>query len=137
VHSDVALDWGFAPTDGSRFTDPRRTPWREAAKQFLWTLRVDSPAGHRRARDSTLVKTFQHLRVLIRSMAGEGYCRFADLDRDAAERFWRRSRHGLPQRPSSFRSDTGRLRQPPNTSLVTRSAAGCTERSSAADRLRF
>src|SRR5215470_6300569 len=87
VRSDVALDWGFALPDGSRFTDPRWTSWRDASKQVLWALRVDPPAGHRRARDSTLVKTFQHLRVLIRWMVGEGYHCFADLDRDAAERF--------------------------------------------------
>jgi integrase len=87
VRSDVALDWGFALADGSYFTDPQWTPWRETAKRFLWTLRVDPPAGHRRARDSSLVRAFQHLRVLIRWMAGEGYRRFADLDRDAAERF--------------------------------------------------
>ena len=87
VRSDVALDWGFALADGSRFTDPRWTPWREAAKRFLWTLRVDPPAGHRRARDSSLVRAFQHLRVLIRWMAGEGYRCFVDLDRDAAARF--------------------------------------------------
>ena len=87
VRSDVALDWGFALADGSRFTEPRWTPWREAAKRFLWTLRVDPPAGHRRARDSSLVHAFQQLRVLIRWMAGEGYRCFADLDRDAAERF--------------------------------------------------
>jgi len=73
--------------DGSLFTDPQWTQWREAAKWFLWTLRVDPPSGHRRARDSTLVSAFKHLRVLIRWMAGEGYRRFADLDRDAVERF--------------------------------------------------
>jgi integrase len=87
VRSDVALDWGFALPDGSRFTDPRWTSWRDASKQILWTLRVDPPTGRRRARDSTLAKTFQHLRVLIRWMVGEGYHCFADLDRDAAERF--------------------------------------------------
>jgi integrase len=87
VRSDVALDWAFALPDGSRFTDAQWISWRDAAKGFLWTLRVDPPAGHRRARDSSLVRRFQHLRVLIRWMAGEGYRRFADLDRDAAERF--------------------------------------------------
>jgi hypothetical protein len=87
VRSDVALDWVFTLPDGSRFTDAQWTTWRDAAKRFLWTLRVDPPSGRRRARDSSLVRRFQHLRVLIRWMAGEGYRRFADLDRDAAERF--------------------------------------------------
>jgi integrase len=87
VPSDVTLDWGFTLADGISFTDAQWTPWREAAKRFLWTLRVDPPCGHRRARDSSLVRAFQHLRMLIRWMAGEGYRRFADLDQDAAERF--------------------------------------------------
>ena len=87
VLSDLALDWGFPLADGSCFTDPQWTRWREAAKRFLWTLRVDPPPGHRRARYSSLVRAFQHLRVLIRWMAGKGYRRFADLDRDAAGRF--------------------------------------------------
>src|SRR6266481_5492128 len=51
VRSDVALDWGFALPDGSWFADPRWTSWRDASKQVLWTLRVDPPAGRRRARD--------------------------------------------------------------------------------------
>ncbi len=87
VRSDVAVDWGFVLADGSRFTDPRWMPWCEAAKQFLWSLRIDPPPGHRRARDSSLVHAFHQLRVLIKWMAAEGYHCFADLDRNAAERF--------------------------------------------------
>jgi integrase len=87
VRSDVVVDWGFVLEDGSRFTDPCWMPWCETAKQFLWSLRIDPPAGHRRARDSSLVRAFHRLRVLIRWMAAEGYHCFADLDRDAAGRF--------------------------------------------------
>ena len=87
VRSDVRLDWSFALSDGSRFTDAQWTSWCEAAKRFLWSLRVAPPTGHRRVRDSTLVRRFINLRVLIQWMASEGYYRFADLDPDAAERF--------------------------------------------------
>jgi hypothetical protein len=87
IRSEVALDWGFVLADGSRFTDPRWMPWCETAKQFLWSLRVDPPAGHRRARDGSLVRTFHRLRVLIKWMTAEGYHCFADVDHDAAGRF--------------------------------------------------
>ncbi|VFU17573.1 integrase [Methylocella tundrae] len=85
--SDVLVDWGFVLPDGSHFTEDQWTPWRDAAKRFLWSLRVDPPSGHRRARDSSLVRSFKHLRILIFWMTGEGYRCFADLDHDAAESF--------------------------------------------------
>jgi integrase len=85
--SDFALDWNFVLPDDSCFGDPQWAEWREAAKLFLWSLRVDPPAGRRPLHGGTLASSFKDLRLLIRWMVGEGYCRFADLDRDAAERF--------------------------------------------------
>jgi integrase len=87
TQSEVKIDWSFTLSDGSHFTDGRWVAWRETSKRFLWTLRVDPPAGHRRARDSTMVRIFTRLRVLVRWMMAEGYCQFSDLDRDVAERF--------------------------------------------------
>lgn len=87
VPSDVVIDWGFTLPDGGRFTDFEWRSWCEAAKRFLWSLRVDPPPGRRRARDATLVRAFYRLRVLVRWMAAEGYRCFADLGPDAAERF--------------------------------------------------
>ncbi len=103
VRSDMALDWGFVLPDGSRFTGAQWAPWCEAAKRFLWALRVDPLPGRRRARDSSLMRMHQHLRVLIRWMVGEGYCCFADLDRDTAERFLAavKTRPGRKGRPLS------------------------------------
>lgn len=85
--ADLLIDWRIAFEDGSRFTDERWDPWREAARRFLWSLRVTPPPGRRRARGTTLIRRFQTLRVLIRWMVAEGYRCFADLGRDAAQRF--------------------------------------------------
>lgn len=89
VRSDLAIDWGIALADGSSFTDAKWASWCESARRFLWSLRVAPPPGRRRAGDATLVKRFRTLKVLIRWMAAEGYYSFADLDRDAAQRFLR------------------------------------------------
>jgi hypothetical protein len=85
--SDFSLDWGFLLDDESRFTDPRWACWCDAAKTFLWSLKADPPSGSVAAHDATLIRRFKQMRLLIRWMATEGYRRFADLDRDAAERF--------------------------------------------------
>ena len=85
--SDFSLDWGFVLADDSRFSDPHWTDWREAAKLFLWSLKLDPPPGRRNVHEATIVSVFKDLRILIRWMAAQGYRRFVDLDRDACERF--------------------------------------------------
>lgn len=89
---DFSLDWGFALADDSRFSNPQWTGWREAAKLFLWSLKLDPPPGRRNVHESTIVSVFKMLRALIRWMAAQGYRRFADLDRDASDRFMRQWR---------------------------------------------
>ena len=37
---DFSLSWGFYLSDDSRFDDPQWTDWREAAKLFLWSLKL-------------------------------------------------------------------------------------------------
>jgi integrase len=95
--SDFSLDWGFALADDSRFSDPQWTGWREAAKLFLWSLKLDPPPGRRNVHESTIVSVFKALRMLIRWMAEQGYRSFADLDRDACDRFMA----AMAQRPGS------------------------------------
>ena len=72
--SDFSLDWGFALADDSRFSDPQWTGWREAAKLFLWSLKLDPPPGRRNVHELTIVSVFKALRALIRWMAAQG-CR--------------------------------------------------------------
>lgn len=85
--SDFSLDWGFALADDSQFSDPQWAEWREAAKLFLWSLKLDPPPGRRNVHESTVVRVFNMERTLIRWMIMQGYRRFADLDRDGCERF--------------------------------------------------
>src|SRR5271166_317674 len=95
--SDFSLDWGFALADDSRFSDLQWTDWREAAKLFLWSLKLDPPPGRRNVHESTIVSAFKTLRKLIRWMAAQGYRSFADLDRDGCDRFMA----AMAQRPGS------------------------------------
>lgn len=95
--SDFSLDWGFALADDSRFIDPQWAEWREAAKLFLWSLKLDPPPGRRNVHESTLVSTFKTLRKLICWMAVQECRCFADLDRDGCERFMA----AMAQRPGA------------------------------------
>lgn len=85
--SDFSLDWQFTLADDSRFSDPQWAGWQEAAKLFLWSLKLDPPPGRRNVHDTTIATAFKTLRMLIRWMAAQGYRRFADLDHDACDRF--------------------------------------------------
>jgi hypothetical protein len=105
--SDFSLDWDFAVAAG-RFTDPGFAPWCEAAKTFLWSVKVDPPPGRKHLHDGTLTSLFKALRLLIRWMADQGYRRFAELDRDAGERFLsamaaRRNAKGRAIAPSTMK----------------------------------
>jgi hypothetical protein len=84
---DFSLDWEFTLADDSRFSDPQWAGWQEAAKLFLWSLKLDPPPGRRNVHETTIVSVFKALRMLIRWMAAQGYRRFVDLDRDACDRF--------------------------------------------------
>ena len=95
--SDFSLDWRFALADDSRFSDPQWAGWREAAKLFLWSLKLDPSPGRRNAHELTIISVFKALRKLIRWMAAQGYRSFADLDRDGCERFMLT----MAQRPGS------------------------------------
>lgn len=99
---DFSLDWRFALADDSRFSDPQWADWREAAKLFLWSLKLDPPPGRRNVHESTIVSVFKTLRALIRWMAAQGCRRFADLDRDASDRFMA----AVAQRPGSKLGET-------------------------------
>lgn len=65
-----------------------------AAKHFLWSMRVDPPAGRKRSSPASLHMKGMILRTLIGWMATEGLRRFADIDPRAVERLcmWLRGR---------------------------------------------
>ena len=73
--SDFSLDWGFALADDSRFSDPQWTDWREAAKLFLWSLKLDPPPGRRNVHESTIVSVFKTLRIADPLDGGAGISR--------------------------------------------------------------
>lgn len=106
--SDFSLDWNF---DMGSESPPGSTwtPWRDAAKTFLWSLKIDPPPGHGGVHDTSISAMFKLLRMLMRWMAAQGYRRFSDLDRDASERFLaviaaRRGSAGAPLKSSTLKN---------------------------------
>ena len=104
---DLTIDWSFDLPDGSSFTDPQWGALLEAARRYLWTLSTDPPPGRGWTRTITLASVFKQLRLLIRWMVEQRYTRFADLDRDATQRFLasvaeRCGRRGKPLAPTTM-----------------------------------
>ncbi|WP_202367952.1 hypothetical protein [Mesorhizobium sp. L-2-11] len=81
------ISWSFDLPDGTRFSDPAWAALRETVKRFLWSLRIDPPAGKRRLAPGSLISVFTQVRVLVCWMAGEGLTRFAKFDANAAAGF--------------------------------------------------
>src|SRR4029077_4390419 len=72
----------------------------------LRTLSTDPGPGRSSTRSMTLINVFNRLRLLIRWMVKMRHTRFADLDRDATERFLptvaeRNGRKGKPLAPTT------------------------------------
>ena len=99
--SQRRLAWGARLPDGSRLTDPRHAGLLRAAKQFLWSMAVDPPPGHKRLSPSTLFTYSRALQVLIGWMVSDGLTSFRGLDPPAVQRLcaWLRARPG--RRPGS------------------------------------
>lgn len=85
--SSRSIMWAFELPDGSRFTDSVWADMRETVKRFLWSLRIDPPAGKRRLSVGTLISVFSQTRVLVKWMVGQGYTKFAQIDVHAATDF--------------------------------------------------
>ena len=83
------IRWDFTLPSGRRFTDPQYTSLLQSAKQLLSLLRTRSWQSGLAQRSSTVAKYFVHLRMFVRWMDEEGFCRFSDLDSAALLRFQR------------------------------------------------
>jgi hypothetical protein len=90
------LSWDVELDDGSRLTAPEHTNMLDGAKQFLWSMATDPPAGRKRVSPSTLASHASVLIVIMRWMVAEGYSSFSALDAAAVEclRAWLQTRPG-------------------------------------------
>lgn len=84
--SNFSLNWDFSFCE-DRFTDEKWTAWCRAAKTFLWSVKSDPPPGRPTVENTSLVRYFHMLRVLLRWMVSQGHRRFADLDHEASQQF--------------------------------------------------
>jgi hypothetical protein len=66
-------------------------------------MKVDPPAGRQGIQDTSLIRNFSMLRVLLCWMASQGHRRFTDLDHSASQLFLasiaaRKTKKGQPLR---------------------------------------
>ena len=88
------LRWVVAMPKDARIGIGERAALIHAAKHFLWSMRVDPPAGRKRSSLASLHMKGLILRTLIGWMAIEGLRRFSDIDPSAVDRLcvWLRGR---------------------------------------------
>ena len=84
--SNFSINWDFSFCE-DRFTDAKWSAWCRAAKTFLWSLKIDPAPGRPTVEDTSLVRYFRTLRVLVRWMVSQGHRRFSDLDYQASQEF--------------------------------------------------
>ena len=77
--SQNEIRWAVELPDGSKLTDQKHEHLLEVAKQFIWSLKVDPPAGSSFASDSTLFGLSYCLFALIKWMVSNNYRTFSEL----------------------------------------------------------
>ena len=89
------FNWAVPPPENSRISDCDHARLIRTAKQFLWSMHTDPPAGRKRSSPASILARAMNLRAMIGWMASEGYARFAEIDPSALERLcvWLRNRH--------------------------------------------
>ena len=94
--------WSFPTPIGSRIAPAEQAALSRAARQFLWSMATDPPAGRRRLSPTSLHTRAQNLRTIIEWMAREGVAAFRDLDPAAVSRLraWLLTRSGRGKRAS-------------------------------------
>jgi integrase len=75
------IDWAFAMPDGSRFNDDRWHRLHGPAKQLIWSLHADPPAGRQAVALHTLTVYANYLRVIVPWMVENRLESWAQLDR--------------------------------------------------------
>jgi site-specific recombinase XerC len=94
--SQNRLDWDLPLPEGARMTGAQHASLLRAAKQYLWSMALDPPAGRKRWSPSTLRGYGQLLQVLVGWMAMEGVASFRAVTPQVVERLtgWLRARPG-------------------------------------------
>lgn len=100
------VSWSFPPPDESRITAAAWSGLADAAKQFLWSMAVDPPAGRKRLSPASLHIRALLLKTVIGWMALDGLASFREVDRAAVDRLraWLLARQGRRNRLISART---------------------------------
>jgi integrase len=100
------VSWSFPPPREARITAAAWSGLAHTAKQFLWSMAVNPPAGRKRLSPTSLHSNARLLKTVIGWMALDGLASFRDVDRAAVDRLraWLLARHGRRNRPISPRT---------------------------------
>ena len=85
----VRIRWDFALPSSGQFTDSPHAALLESSRRLLALIRSRSVTTGRSQRAATVRVLFIRLRHLLIWMDGEGFARFADIDRGGLLRFHR------------------------------------------------
>jgi integrase len=88
------LRWSVSMPEDAKISVRDRAQLIHAAKHFLWSMRVDPPAGRKRSSLASIHAKGTILRTLIGWMTVEGVHRFAEIDPNIVDRLcvWLRGR---------------------------------------------
>jgi len=104
-HSRVS--WSLPLPGGARISTAAWTGLVHAAKQFLWSMTVDPPAGRKRLSPTSVQSKAVLLKTLIGWMALDGLTEIREIDAAAVERLraWllaRKGQRGCPIHPNTI-----------------------------------
>ncbi|TIR05333.1 MAG: hypothetical protein E5X37_27220 [Mesorhizobium sp.] len=95
------MSWAVALPEGAVISEDAWRALHETAKQFLWSMTVNPPAGRKRLSPASVHSKAITLKTMIRWMALDGLETFSSIDAGAVERLraWLLTRMGYRGKP--------------------------------------
>lgn len=84
----LTIKWSVVLHNGSNLLDKQYEHLLDAAKRFIWSLKVDPPPKSNFASPLTLVSRSHCLFDLVRWMIANSYDSFSEIDSTACENYW-------------------------------------------------
>lgn len=101
VNSTKLIKWAQKLPDSSLLTDEQNAYLLESCRRFIWSLRIDPPAGKKKVSFSSLPEIALNLFVFLRWMIANGYRHFHQIGEVAIENYiaYYRTRNGKSGKP--------------------------------------
>ena len=120
--ADKRLRWDLPLPEGARVTGAQHAGLIHAAKQYLWSMALHPPTGHKRWSSSTLQVHGILLQAVVGWMAVEGLASFRDTTPRMVERLlvWLRARPGKGRKGGLSPTSVGSYLNIVNTMFLQR-----------------